>query len=63
MTYIFDYRTDGIIQEVIRDEFSGCTVLTVAHRLDTVMDSDKIMVRLLTIIHVCSLKKFVWEDV
>ena len=38
------YSTDSIVQEVIRDQFSHCTVLTIAHRLNTVMDSDKIMV-------------------
>ena len=37
-------RTDSIIQNIIRTEFEQCTVLTVAHRLHTVMDSDRIMV-------------------
>ncbi|XP_019856381.1 PREDICTED: multidrug resistance-associated protein 4-like isoform X2 [Amphimedon queenslandica] len=39
-----DIKTDSIIQEVIREQFSECTILTVAHRLNTVMDYDKIMV-------------------
>ena len=39
------FRTDELIQRAIRDKFEECTVLTVAHRLRTVIDSDRIMVR------------------
>ncbi len=39
------FRTDELIQRAIRHEFKECTVLTVAHRLRTVIDSDRIMVR------------------
>ena len=37
-------RTDEVIQETIANKFSRCTVITIAHRLNTVMDNDKILV-------------------
>lgn len=39
-----DYKTDCIIQSIIRTNLTNRTLLTIAHRLDTVMDYDRIMV-------------------
>ncbi|KAK0643329.1 putative ATP-binding cassette transporter [Cercophora newfieldiana] len=39
-----DGETDAVMQRVVREEFTECTVITVAHRLDTIMGSDVILV-------------------
>ncbi|KAE8452406.1 hypothetical protein EG329_001107 [Mollisiaceae sp. DMI_Dod_QoI] len=37
-----DAKSDELMQQVIRSEFQNCTIIAVAHRLDTIMDFDKI---------------------
>ena len=39
-----DMKTDALIQKIIKKQFAGCTVVTVAHRLDTIIDSDRVLV-------------------
>ncbi|XP_055306634.1 ATP-binding cassette sub-family C member 4-like, partial [Sitodiplosis mosellana] len=39
-----DPQTDLLIQQTIREKFIACTVLTVAHRLHTIIDSDRVLV-------------------
>lgn len=39
-----DFGTDAIIQKTIRQVFTSCTILTIAHRLSSVLDNDKILV-------------------
>ncbi|XP_010972726.2 ATP-binding cassette sub-family C member 2 isoform X1 [Camelus dromedarius] len=43
-TAAVDIETDQLIQTTIQNEFSHCTTITIAHRLHTIMDSDKVMV-------------------
>ena len=39
-----DAETDGVMQNLIREEFAQWTIVTVAHRLDTILGSDRILV-------------------
>jgi ABC-type multidrug transport system fused ATPase/permease subunit len=39
-----DNDTDALVQKMIREQFNENTLLTIAHRLHTVIDSDRILV-------------------
>jgi ATP-binding cassette subfamily C (CFTR/MRP) protein 1 len=39
-----DIHTDSIIQAVIRKDFRDCTIISVAHRLNTLVDFDRVAV-------------------
>ncbi|KAF6027747.1 ABCC5 [Bugula neritina] len=39
-----DTETDSLVQETIKEVFSDCTTLTIAHRLNTITNYDRILV-------------------
>ena len=40
-TASIDHNTDDLIQNTIKTQFSNCTLITIAHRINTILDSTR----------------------
>lgn len=38
-----DTATDNLIQQTLREHFADCTVVTIAHRITSILDSDTVL--------------------
>jgi ATP-binding cassette subfamily C (CFTR/MRP) protein 1 len=43
-TASIDMETDNVIQKTIKEDFGDCTIVTIAHRLNTIIDYDRVLV-------------------
>lgn len=39
-----DAKTDALVQDILQESFSSCTILTIAHRIHTVLHYDRLLV-------------------
>lgn len=53
-----DPQTDAVIQKIIREDFAACTIISIAHRIPTVMDCDRVLVIDAGILYTC----FFWPS-
>ena len=42
--FFYDFRSAALLQKIVKRNFEQCTVITIARRLKTVIDADRIMV-------------------
>jgi ABC-type multidrug transport system fused ATPase/permease subunit len=43
-TASIDFQSDALLQKVIKKHLSECTIITIAHRIDTILSSDRVLV-------------------